>query len=1191
MAVNKIVKAIKSYIPLRIPTTLKCTCLQSTKDESRVFFGTKEGRIGIVERESEEVIKVEDASRHPFTCLILDNNDEFLFVSGPEGLIQKFNRELSHVLDLPGHTGCVNDFSMSKDNNFLFSASSDGTIRLWPSAGGESRVLFTHQSEFYAIDLSGNQKILSFAGEAGLIFVGEIHFEALQGSEASEDFFKVVKTVECPEPIYSLQFSITHFYLVTGDKKGAIHVYDSEYWNVIRKFNHGDTVNQLSISAEENLIVSCGKDCTLKVWDMKGKHEEVVLRLHTAPVKGCVITKDQKSIISGGNDGFVIVWRMPVFESETRWKTRNFDPVDLWFSTVDSRLEGFGLSEVGTSVVWWDLNGNMNKIFDIGKTRREKTHCLANDELAFFYKFDDEEDRQLVNEGLDELEEYVVVDVYNLREEGKKRTHLIQSSCLMAQVSKDKQFCFTGEYFRVKIWNYSNFQHVLTVPSIIGIVRSVLYEPSLSIFVIYDDSRNLNKVTLSNLSSSNAEYSFTGNMQVTSSKQSECKMEISTNKLFLMVALTDQFFIVILETFQIIKTYNTGYLGLHLTSKNTILLYMSTGIDYYSEEDFSLLACYRKKFLIDKLVLTPDQSEFTILHKNTFSRQSNPVGSKTVKLISPKSEELEIVNHVYSVIKKKCTVPYSGLPFLIEPLHINVLHIYAQRNNGDLLRQGIESGIPYISSYDGWTPLSVSIRANFNDCIKSVFKGLATALNPSTIPTDALTYQKLEHDLIKLNESGHESLHRLYDRLYIEEISNNNPNLCDIGLSLPVITYSDSPFINCESMGISKEPPERTNAVCYKKSLVRFSLEMGSNESLAFLKSIKSCSNKEIFRTELIQTILDEKWTKARRLMIYQAVVYVLYLASLVAYLSGPDELIWLAFILNCLLYAYELIFIVIDPRNYFRSFWNLVDTTRAGLLVYYFFAHNRGTDLTGLLSVILMISWIRGITYFRINFKSRYLIGLLFQVIIDIVPFLIIFLYTTLGYAIIQGLLMNRIDEPFKNFMNSYLISSGSWENFRNLTVTQDTQGNIEIDEALREATDYIYPISIIVITIINPVIVVNLLVSILSETYEKVQEMSQIADGLELVDMIIEIETLFYWNRQVKDKQFIHTAVLNVIQEDADDLEVQDLIRKVKDKLEAVKIEIIEKSQSFHSLMTRNENFKGEVSSKLAQYLEKLA
>lgn len=1150
--INKIVKAFKSYIPLRIPTTLKCSCLVSTSDETRVYFGTKQGRIGIVDRDSEEVVQVENLNKSGFTCIELDANDEHVYASGSDGIIHRFSSDLKPISQFVGHTQSVNELVIAPNNTDLFSTSADGTLRIWNIETSQGKVLFKDETDLLCVDLTSDGKFLAVSGNNGVITVGELVND--------ETGFKVVKSIQAPESILTLEFSAVHHFLVTGDKNGAVVVYDFETWGIIRKFNHGGPINGMSVSKAENLIVTGGTDSVLKVWDMKGKHEEYELKAHLAAIRDCIITKDQRSIISGSYDGFVIIWRMPVFESETRWKTHTFEPISTWFSKSKYRLETIGLTEQGITTVWWDNLGNMFPLFTLSKPRKPEILIHLDNELILFYTFHrKEEEESLFKEISEEDDEYMVIDFYNLTENCKKKTSLIQARAKVAYISIDSGLCFTGEIYRIKVWKYPNFDLVCEIPSQNGMLLEIQYDPIGKSLFTCDSTAEIKHFSMAELNLPEPNVVEVNSIQHNPARENYCKMLISKDRQFLFVVLEKSFKIIEIRNFQEIKTIESSYLGLRFSGKQTLLVYSGTEIDVYSQEDFSLLANYRKRLLIEKLIVTPDDEEFIIVHKNVFLRQPNPIMSKTIRLVGAKSEEFDIVKHIYFVIKKMCNTPYSGSPFLIEPLHINILHIYAQRNMAELLRQGIEAGIPYLPSFDGWTPLSISLKANYTECVKMNVKGLTNRLSESLNPCDTLVYKNLEHDLVKLNNFGFYNLHKLYESLFIEDTNLLNPNLAAVDIPLPQICYSDYNFVSCTELGISKEPPERTNAINYNKSLVRFSMILGSRQSLDFLDSIKNCSNKEIFRTPLIQLILDEKWSMARRLMVYQAVAYIFYLISLVVYAVGPEWFIWVPLSISLFLYIYEIIFIYIDPRNYFKSFWNLIDTTRAAVLLIYFFTFDEQTNMNGLLAFLIAISWFRGITYFRINSKSRYLINLLFQVLSDIVPFMVIFMYTTLGFGVIQGMLTNTYHAPFKNFIDSYLISNGIWNNFR-------------YEDPIMNSKDFVYPLAIIMITLINPVVVVNLLVSILSDTYETVEENAVVADGLELVDMIIEIETLHFWNRDKNEKKYLHTSTLNIIQDDADDLEVEDLVRKVKEKFELIRTEIDEKSKSFQGFLNKN-------------------
>ena len=61
------------------------------------------------------------------------------------------------------------------------------------------------------------------------------------------------------------------------------------------------------------------------------------------------------------------------------------------------------------------------------------------------------------------------------------------------------------------------------------------------------------------------------------------------------------------------------------------------------------------------------------------------------------------------------------------------------------------------------------------------------------------------------------------------------------------------------------------------------------------------------------------------------------------------------------------------------------------------------------------------------------------------------------------------------------------------------------------------------ILATLINPIIMLNLLIALMSDTYEKVQSTNIIADRKELLTMILEIENLAFWNRKRNDRSYL--------------------------------------------------------------------
>ena len=58
-------------------------------------------------------------------------------------------------------------------------------------------------------------------------------------------------------------------------------------------------------------------------------------------------------------------------------------------------------------------------------------------------------------------------------------------------------------------------------------------------------------------------------------------------------------------------------------------------------------------------------------------------------------------------------------------------------------------------------------------------------------------------------------------------------------------------------------------------------------------------------------------------------------------------------------------------------------------------------------------------------------------------------------------------------------------------------------------------------------PLVMLNLLIAIMSDTFERVSNSMAEADGKELNSMILEQELMLFWNRNEKKKEHLHWAM----------------------------------------------------------------
>ena len=66
----------------------------------------------------------------------------------------------------------------------------------------------------------------------------------------------------------------------------------------------------VTITSDNQYIVSCSHDKNLILWNLQHERQEVVLHGHTGPVCTVVLSSDNKYIVSGGLDRIVRVWNL-----------------------------------------------------------------------------------------------------------------------------------------------------------------------------------------------------------------------------------------------------------------------------------------------------------------------------------------------------------------------------------------------------------------------------------------------------------------------------------------------------------------------------------------------------------------------------------------------------------------------------------------------------------------------------------------------------------------------------------------------------------------------------------------------------------------------------------------------------------------------------------------------------------------
>jgi guanine nucleotide-binding protein subunit beta-2-like 1 protein len=219
---------------------------------------------------------------------------------------------------LTGHNQAVQDVVTSSDGQFALSASWDKSMRLW--------------------DLNVGTSVRSFVGHTS--------------------------------DVNSVAFSADNRQIVSGSRDKTIRLWNTlaECKYTITEDAHSDWVScvKFSPSAKQPLIVSCGWDKLVKVWNLNNCKLRYNLAGHNGPVHASTISPDGSLCASGGKDGTAMLWdvndgkHLYSLDASSPINALTFSPKNYWLCAATD-----------VSIKIWDLENKsvQDEIFPVTKNK------------------------------------------------------------------------------------------------------------------------------------------------------------------------------------------------------------------------------------------------------------------------------------------------------------------------------------------------------------------------------------------------------------------------------------------------------------------------------------------------------------------------------------------------------------------------------------------------------------------------------------------------------------------------------------------------------------------------------------------------------------------------------------------------------------------------------------------------------
>jgi len=103
---------------------------------------------------------------------------------------------------------------------------------------------------------------------------------------------------------------------------------------------------------------------------------------------------------------------------------------------------------------------------------------------------------------------------------------------------------------------------------------------------------------------------------------------------------------------------------------------------------------------------------------------------------------------------------------------------------------------------------------------------------------------------------------------------------------------------------------------------------------------------------------------------------------------------------------------------------------------------------------------------------------------------------------------------------------------------------------------------------TVINPLIMMNLLIALMNNTYANVQEEAMVADFKEMAGFILEFESIMVWGRENGRKEFFQQCSVTEVLEDKDETLEEIVLEKMTVMTQRInglstQVEVVESKQ----------------------------
>lgn len=206
--------------------------------------------------------------------------------------------------EIKEHLGAV--FSLTSDQNFIYSASADKFVTRWdPNTGRQDSFAIKCESSVYKINFFSLKDNLIIGSS-----IGDIHVINTK-NKSEEKYIKYHKSA-----IFEIQFDELNNRMYVGDADGTLSVWNTNDWSLLLTLPFdGGKIRSILVLNEYSKVIIGSQDGKIRVLDNKYYNLEFIFDAHD---KGCLALAysnlKQNVLFSAGKDGFIRTWTLNNFK-------------------------------------------------------------------------------------------------------------------------------------------------------------------------------------------------------------------------------------------------------------------------------------------------------------------------------------------------------------------------------------------------------------------------------------------------------------------------------------------------------------------------------------------------------------------------------------------------------------------------------------------------------------------------------------------------------------------------------------------------------------------------------------------------------------------------------------------------------------------------------------------------------------